>query len=67
MTGQEIFDKYQDEDPEYSQTLYSARMIVADDEAFFKQLESAEETGKRVGIVENNLNFSEPSEIFIIQ
>ena len=52
MTGQQLFDKYTFKDDEYAQTLFTARMIVADDEVFFKNLEEAERLGKKIAIVE---------------
>jgi hypothetical protein len=65
MNGREIFDKYEKSDPEYSQTLYTARMVLADDDAFFKKLEEAEKAGKRLAVVESDLEFSEPSDVII--
>ncbi|WP_159467966.1 hypothetical protein [Dyadobacter sp. 3J3] len=52
MTGQELFDKYTDLKNEYAQTLWTARMVMADDEVFFKKLEEAESQGKKIGLVE---------------
>ena len=52
MTGQQLFDKYTFEDNEYAQTLFTARMIIADDDVFFKKLEEAENLGKKISIVE---------------
>lgn len=52
MTGQQLFDKYTFKDDEYAQTLFTARLITADDEIFFKKLEEAEKLGKKISIVE---------------
>jgi hypothetical protein len=67
LKGEELFEKYASKWGEYAQTLFTARMVVADDEKFFKALEKAEKEGKKIALVEHPEGiFGEPYDIEIV-